>query len=683
MEPTLDQFDAAIAKAQTAGDDAAVKEITQARQSRFAQAYEKASAAGDVGAADEIAGHYRQNRQGWSRETANTDPVWLSNAKALYAEVEKKPFEGNDAAASDWLKGYMGDFNYRLLGSEKVGLRNTIGIARDVQNFSPRGKAAFLAAMDDFDALPSFSMEGAKDAAVRMATDPSTYIGLGGLGIGEGAVQGAKEAAKIGTQQLLKAAIKKTIARSATAAIEGATQAAVTDTARQEAEIGAGRLEDFDPTRTLEEAGRGAKVGGLVGGLTGAVSAARASRANKVTALASDKINDNADLAAMEAEHVTDLSNLKGEPTKRRNAVTVKEANAVAKDYLDEATMLAKDANLPTDVKDRIEFAAKNPRATPEAELQRLEQGSREGAAVASAIRKMKLSESLTARDEGQDSIVKRGLRRVLDWQTVIPPAAARAVQEVLRAPKRSELINDSILSKRNIAVAQDILQRTGPSSATTGLDVLQDSVKRARIVKENALKAKADEKLAKDQAKAASQSLQKDGFDLLQEKDLGPAADWLDANRTNLTADQYQSYAQKLIARKKALDKVAAKAAPKPPRAPRQTALQSIEFPRAGITMGDAVPNPNPIRMRDQYNYGAKGINMLEEEVLSKAREMPVGSKLRQAHEKYIRTLRQSAKNNQGLRDDALDAAMEGLSEKEQDILYANVRKLDERFKK
>src|SRR5690349_13140814 len=100
MDYTLDQFNEAIGKAQAAGDDAAVAEITQARQAKFAQAYDKASAAGDVNAAEEIAGHYRQNRQDWSRDTANSDPVWISNAKTLYNEVEKKPFEGDDAAAS-------------------------------------------------------------------------------------------------------------------------------------------------------------------------------------------------------------------------------------------------------------------------------------------------------------------------------------------------------------------------------------------------------------------------------------------------------------------------------------------------------------------------------------------------------------------------------------------------------
>jgi hypothetical protein len=699
MEPTLDQFDAAIAKAQAAGDNAAVSEITQARQSRYAQAYTKASAAGDVGAADELASHYRQNRSGWSRDAANSDPVWISNAKTLYSEVEKKPFEGQDADASEWLKNYMGDFNYRLLGSEKVGLRNTLGIASDVKNFSPQAKAAFLTSMDDFDALPTFSMEGAGDAAARIATDPSTYIGLGGLGAGEGAVQGAKEAAKIGTKALLKQALKKTLVRGATSAVEGATASAVSDAARQEAEIGAGREDSFDPTRATKAAGIGALGAGITGGLTGGISAARAYRKNKVTALASNKINENPDLAAMEAEHVTDLSTLRGDPTKRRDTVSVKEANAVAKDYLDEATSLAKDAKLPTEVKDRIRAATLNPRATPEAELQRLEQTSAEGAAVASAVRKMKLSESLTARDEGQDNFVKRGIRQGLDFLPV-PPVIARTIQQVLRAPKRSELINDSILSKRNLAVAQDILNRTGPSSATTGLDVLKDSVSRARTAAADAVKAKEAQKLQKTQAQAASQSLQKAGFDVLHDKPLGEAADWLDANRGNLTADQYKSYAKELIAKKKALDAAAAKAAkaktpsgnnpaPRAPRAPKSTPagttgpLVSGEFPTAGIKV-ETTPVEPKTGVRD-YVLHARGrseIQGMEKDVLAKAEQMPAGSKLRVAHEGYIRALRTYAKNDQKLRDEALDAAMEHLSPDEQDTLWANVKGLDQRFK-
>jgi hypothetical protein len=700
MEPTLDQFDAAIAKAQAAGDNAAVSEITQARQSRYAQAYTKASAAGDVGAADELASHYRQNRAGWSRDAANSDPVWISNAKTLYSEVEKKPFEGQDADASEWLKNYMGDFNYRLLGSEKVGLRNTLGIASDVKNFSPQAKAAFLTSMDDFDAFPTFSMEGAGDAAARIATDPSTYIGLGGLGAGEGAVQGAKEAAKIGTKALLKQALKKTLVRGATSAVEGATASAVSDAARQEAEIGAGRMDSFDPTRTLEAAGKGAVVAGTIGTVTGGISAARASRKNKVTALASDAINENSDQAAMKAEHVMELKDSRDAPTNLTKQVKVIDANSIAKDYTDTAASLAKDTNLPTDVKDRIRYALLNPRATSEAELQRLEQSSAEGAAVASAIRKRKISESLTARDEGDDNLVKRGFRRALDFQTYLPPVATRAIQEVFRIPKRFEHINDKILSNRNVAVAQDILNRTGPSSATTGLDVLKDSVSRARITAANAVKAQEAQKLQKVQAQKASQSLQKEGFDILHDKPLGEAADWLDANRGNLTADQYKSYAKELIAKKKALDAAAAKSAkaktpsgnnpvPKVPRAPKSTPagttgpLVSGEFPTAGIKV-ETTPIEPKTGVRDHVLHarGRSEIQQMEKDVLAKAEGMPQGSKLRVAHEGYIRALRTYAKNDQKLRDEALDAAMEHLSPDEQDTLWANVKGLDQRFK-
>jgi hypothetical protein len=676
MEPTIDQHQAALANAQAAGDDAAVARISKKIRDAHAGAYQAASEAGDVQAADRIAAKYRETRGAdWSRESANSDPMWINNAKTLYSEVEKKPFEGDDKTAAEWLKGYMSDFNYRLLGSEKLGLRNTLGIAGDVKNFSPKAKAAFLTSMDDFDALPTFSGEGAVEAGKRVLTDPSTLIGIGGLGAGEAAVQGAKEAAMIGTKQLLKSALRRVVARSATAAVEGAAASGLTDAARQEAEIGGGREQEFDPMRTVKAAGTGAAVAGTIGAVTGGVSAARASRKNKVVALASDKINKDSDMAAMEAEHVMDLKGALDDPTKRRNTITVKEANAVAKDYSDTAVSLAKRSKLSRVVKEQIQDASLNPRATSERELQRLEQGSTEGAAVASAIRKMKLSESLTARDEGGDNIVKRGIRGALDF-IPMPPALARAGQQILRAPKRSELINDSILSKRNVAVAQNVLDRTGPSSASTGLDVLRDRANRARILDETTAKAQDLAKVAAQNRKVAAQNLQKEGFDVLQDGDLGKAADWLDANRDNLTAGQYQSYAQKLIAKKKALDKAAGiksptgnKPAPKAPRAPQSA--------RAGT----AEPGTD-IRDIKKYELGTARIQKMEEDVLNTAKGMPAGSKLRVAHEGYIRALRTTAKKDQGLRDEALDAAMEHLSPDEQDILWANVQKLDEHFK-
>jgi hypothetical protein len=229
---------------------------------------------------------------------------------------------------------------------------------------------------------------------------------------------------------------------------------------------------------------------------------------------------------------------------------------------------------------------------------------------------------------------------------------------------------------------------------------VLKDSVSRARVAAADAVKAKEAEKLQKTQARTASQSLQKEGFDILQDKPLGEAADWLDANRGNLTADQYKSYAKELIAKKKALDAAAAKAAkaktptgnipaPKAPAAPKSARagttgpLVSGEFPNAGIKV-ETTPIAPKTGVRDHVLHarGRSEIQQMEKDVLSKAESMPQGSKLRVAHEGYIRALRTYAKNDQKLRDEALDAAMEHLSPDEQDTLWANVKGLDQRFK-
>ena len=481
MAYTIEQHQQALEKAQAAGDEAAVARISQKIRDAHAGAYDKATEAGDIDAAERIATKYREARgDTWSRESANSDPVWVKNAKTLYQEVEKKPFEGDDATAAEWLKGYMSDFNYRLLGSEKLGLRNTIGISQDVKNFSPKGKAAFLTAMDDFDALPTFSGEGFVEAGKRVLTDPSTLVGIGGLGGGEAAVQGAKQAAKMGVKALIKAGTKKALTSAATSAAEGAVYAGAQDAARQNAEINAGREDEFDPMRTAKAAGTGALVAGAPALVVGGGRAVINRELHDVTAQAADKVRKNADTAAMEAEHVLDLKAQRDAPTNLRQHVTVSDANAVSKNYKDSAVALAQRAKLNRTVKEKIQDAVRNPRATTEAQLDDLAMSSPEGAAVAQAVRKSKVANAVTARGETEDNVVKRTIRHGVDYLP-IPPVLARTIQHVLRAPTRTEHINSRVLSKKSVKVAEEVLKQTGPSSATTGMDNLEGIVAASR----------------------------------------------------------------------------------------------------------------------------------------------------------------------------------------------------------
>jgi hypothetical protein len=310
----------------------------------------------------------------------------------------------------------------------------------------------------------------------------STVVGLPTFGAGGAATQGLKAAARQGVKALIRAGTKKMAAQAATGAAEGAVYAGAQDAARQEAEIGAGREEEFDPMRTLKSAGTGAAVGGSLGAAVGGVRAIRGREKYDVLAQASDKVKKGADTAAMEAEHVLDLKASRDAPTNLRGHVTIRDANAIAKDYEDTAKLLVNRTKVSKSIREKIQEATLNSKATTDAELDDLAMSSPEGGALAQAIRKRKVADSVTARNENDDNIVKRGIRQGIDYMPV-PPVLARTIQQILRAPTRTEHINSKVLSKKNIKIAEEVLKQTGDSTAKLGIDELRDLAARRSVV--------------------------------------------------------------------------------------------------------------------------------------------------------------------------------------------------------
>lgn len=282
MAYTIEQHQQALEKAKAAGDAASVAVISQrikdlqATQqsggssdpiaSKHLAAFDKASNASDIDSADVIAQRYRAARPTWSREAALKDPMWVHNARTLYKDANGQDFKGKDEEAAQWLENYMSDFNYRVAGIGVDNARGTADIALSIKNFSPQGKAAFLASMDDFDALP-MSLQGTGEMGKRVLTDPTTYIGIGTGGVGTAVAQGGKAAAKEGLKEAIKFGAKQVAKAGAIGAAEGAAYGAGTDALRQTAEIGAGRKDQYD----TGEIGKSAVLGAGIGGVGGAV----------------------------------------------------------------------------------------------------------------------------------------------------------------------------------------------------------------------------------------------------------------------------------------------------------------------------------------------------------------------------------------------------------------------------
>ncbi|MET3457798.1 hypothetical protein [Pseudomonas kilonensis] len=185
-------------------------------------------------------------------EALTGDQDWLTAARVMYQMNEGREFQGSDQELSDWGLDMMAWFNYNLPAMAVD--------AAQIHNAEQFEKEAFLHMMDTYDHVNA-SWAGAGRFFKGVLADPTTYVGLGTLGIGLGGKEAAKQATKAGVRELLKSGLKT----GTVAGVEGAMYGAVDNTIRQSVEVTAGRKEEIDGTSVLGSAAVGAGVG-LVGG---------------------------------------------------------------------------------------------------------------------------------------------------------------------------------------------------------------------------------------------------------------------------------------------------------------------------------------------------------------------------------------------------------------------------------
>lgn len=198
-------------------------------------------------------------------EALATNQDWLTAARIMYQMNEGQDFQGSDEELSEWGLDMMGWFNYNL---------PVMAVdAAQIQNAEQFEKEAFLHMMDTYDNVNA-SWAGAGRFFKGVLSDPTTYIGLGTLGIGLGGKEAAKQATKAGVRELLKSGLKT----GTVAGVEGAMYGAVDNTIRQSVEVSAGRKEEIDGTSVLGSAAVGAGVGLAGGTVLSAVSDALATK---------------------------------------------------------------------------------------------------------------------------------------------------------------------------------------------------------------------------------------------------------------------------------------------------------------------------------------------------------------------------------------------------------------------
>ena len=153
----------------------------------------------------------------------------------------------------DWGKygiEMMGFFNYNI---PHMALDTT-----RLADAKPWQRVAFYYAMSAYDQL-GVSWNGTKRFFNGVLRDPSTYIGLGILGLG------ARQAGKGLGKEGIMAAVKQLAKTGAITGVESGAYTAIDNFMRQKAAIGAGAQEEFDIMELLKMTGFGTAAGVTLG----------------------------------------------------------------------------------------------------------------------------------------------------------------------------------------------------------------------------------------------------------------------------------------------------------------------------------------------------------------------------------------------------------------------------------
>jgi hypothetical protein len=432
-------------------------------------------------------------------QDATDDPTWIKNARTLYKEVNKADPK-DDYEATNFLKDYLYDFNYRLAGSDKVGLRNTFGVAGDVGSFSPEGKQAFLDAQQQFEGF-DVTLPGVLEAGQRVITDPTTYLGLGG---GTVVKQGVKEGIKETAKQGLKRGLVRGIGTGAT---EGAVYAGASDLGQQQAQVNAGGQEAIDYGQLATNAGIGAGVGGAVGGVVGGGIGYKAER--NPTVQAARRIVEDPEVASRGAEITMRMADLQDSVQKLSPEAFVgkEQVNAnlapLKGDVKSAIDQMGLDKNTARKLKEGLDKAS----GISEEDIAKL-RSMPGGDAVAENIMFLRQANAMT-RPIPNDGLIPKLGRFALD--KISPaPWLTDPIKSVLFPARISGELRVANLT-RDRKIAEEILRLQGPSKATSGRQWLLDQgLKMAKVrqelrAKQAALdeKAKADFELRRDARKA------------------------------------------------------------------------------------------------------------------------------------------------------------------------------------
>ena len=224
-----------------------------------------------------------QKQEKLTDEVLSQDKNWIAASKVMWetnenAETKKREgreeFYNTDNLAetipynpSSYKEPPTEDKDWGKYGIEMMGFFNYniphMGIDTGrLSEAEPWQRVAFYYMMSGYDQLGT-SWNGTKRLFKGMLMDPSTYVGLGALGLG------VKQVGKALGKDAIKLAIKQLKKTGAITGVEAGAYTAIDNFMRQKNAIGAGAQEEFDLMELLKMTGFGVTAGVTLGAVPG------------------------------------------------------------------------------------------------------------------------------------------------------------------------------------------------------------------------------------------------------------------------------------------------------------------------------------------------------------------------------------------------------------------------------
>jgi hypothetical protein len=181
------------------------------------------------------------------------DDLWIEASKRLMPLFDG-PATGEDPTdeeAAQWGLEMMGWFNYNIPAM-------ALNVQR-IQSGDNGQKMALYYMMNMYDEK-EIDWNGTKRFFKGILTDPSTYLGLGTMGVGTVAGATVRQATRTGVKAALKASLGPTLV----GAVEGGAYTSIDDALRQATAVSAGAQPKFDVKQNLTAGAVGTVAGGVL-----------------------------------------------------------------------------------------------------------------------------------------------------------------------------------------------------------------------------------------------------------------------------------------------------------------------------------------------------------------------------------------------------------------------------------